>query len=396
MPPPEHLLDPDTLALADELGEQSTTDDIVSLVSTLRKAGHPPDRIHHALEQTRLRRKARTKLGPFADRMLFTEVGLEQATRLSVAAHHAGRFSGAGLGHVGDLGCGLGVDAMAIASLGVQVTAWERDELTAALASYNLAPFDNATVIHGDALDQDLSGLDAIWADPARRDQQRRLTDPQQWSPSLTDIFAIAKRLPAGIKLAPGIDRDLLPNDAEWQWVSVDGETVEVVVWTGVLAREGIGRSALVLKADTAHELTGHSDALDEPAGDLGDYLFEPDGAVIRARLIGDLARSLGGAMVHPTIAYITTDTPHHTPFATGFRITRVLPYKTQELKKWVREENIGVLEIKKRGIDVDPAALRKQLSPSGTAHATLILTRVGNKRLALVAQRLERPTSKG
>ena len=389
-PDPDSLLDRETLALADELGVSDRVDDMVKLVSDLKKAGHPQDRIHHALEQVRLRRKAGVKLGPFADRMLFTEAGLEQATRLQVAAHHAGRFQAAGLDNVVDLGSGLGVDSMALAALGIDVTAIESDELTAALATYNLAPFDNARVIHTDALGVDLTSFDAAWLDPARRSEGTRLHDPSQWSPTLTDAFAIGRKIPAGIKLAPGIDRDLLPHDAEWQWVSADGETVEVVVWTGSLARPGVGRSALVLTGDSAHELTAADDTADEPVGEMSEYLFEPDGAIIRARLIGDLARVLGGHMVSPTIAYITTDTPHPSPFATGFRIHQVLPYKLSGLKKWVREDNIGVLEIKKRGIDVDPAALRKQLPLSGPNQATLILTRLGEKRVALIASRLD------
>ena len=393
IPPASVLLHRDTLALADELAEMDTVPDMVKLVSDLKKAGHPQERIHHALEQVRLRRKARAKLGPFAARMLFTEAGLEQATRLQVAAHHAGRFQQAGLHHVADLGCGLGVDSMALAALGTNVTAVEHDELTAALAAYNLAPFDNTHVIHADALGADLTGIDGIWLDPARRSNGKRLNDPSQWSPTLNEAFSLAEKLPAGIKLAPGIDRDLLPPDAEWQWVSVEGETVEVVVWTGALARPGVGRSALVISGDTAHELTSPSDSVDEPVGALGKYLFEPDGAIIRARLIGDLARQLGGRMVSPDIAYITTDSPDHSPFASGFTIHQVLPYKLAELKKWVRAENVGVVEIKKRGVDVDPAALRKSLPLKGSNEATLIITRVAGKRVALVASRLDPPS---
>ena len=393
IPPASVLLHRDTLALADELGEMDTVPDLVKLVTELKKAGHPQERIHHALEQVRLRRKARTKLGTFAARMLFTEAGLEQATRLQVAAHHAGRFQQAALTHVADLGCGLGVDSMALAALGMTVTAVEQEELTAALAAYNLAPFENAHVIHADALNTDLTGVDGIWLDPARRSDGKRLNDPAQWSPTLTEAFSLAARLPAGIKLAPGIDRDLLPPDTEWQWVSVDGETVEVVVWTGALARPGVGRSALVISGDTAHELTSPSDSVDEPVGELGSYLYEPDGAIIRARLIGDLARQLAGRMISADIAYITTDSPHHFPFASGFKIHQVLPYKLGELKKWVRTEGIGVVEIKKRGVDVDPATLRKSLPLKGPNEATLIITRVGGKRVALIASRLDSPS---
>jgi hypothetical protein len=91
------ILSLDGLRLLDEQPAWDTTADVVRTVSDLRKAGHPPGLVAAVLGQARLRSRAKTKFGPFAERMLFTEAGLEQATRLSVAAQHAGRFQRAGI-----------------------------------------------------------------------------------------------------------------------------------------------------------------------------------------------------------------------------------------------------------------------------------------------------------
>ena len=102
-----------------------------------------------------------------------------------------------------------------------------------------------------------------------------------------------------GVKLGPGTDRDVIPAGAEAQWISVDGDVVELGVWFGQVARPGIGRAALVIRGDAAHELTAPAPTpRTRPMGPLGDYLYEPDGAVIRARLIGDLARANGAWML--------------------------------------------------------------------------------------------------
>ena len=180
------LLTPEALRLLDELEPSAELGDALTLVSRLRKQGHPPSRVAAVLNQYRLRRKAETKFGPFARRMLFTPTGLEQASRLRVAAVHAGRFAAPGLDRVADLGCGIGGDAMALAALELRVTAVERDEVTAAIAAYNLVPFPNARVVHADALDQPLDDVDAVWLDPARREGASRLASPDDWSPSLT------------------------------------------------------------------------------------------------------------------------------------------------------------------------------------------------------------------
>ena len=171
--------------------------------------------------------------------------------------------------------------------------------------------------------------------------------------------------------------------------MSADGSTIELVLWSGALAREGVRRAALVIRHDTAHELTAGADAADEPARPLGAFLHEPDGAVIRARLIGDVARSLDAGMLDEHIAYLTSDAALTSPFVASFRVREVLPAEPKALAKALRERGIGRLEIKKRGVDVDPAALRTKLKLRGDESATLFVTRIGAKRVAILADRV-------
>jgi SAM-dependent methyltransferase len=376
----------------------NTAADVAAAVSRLRKAGHSPDLVSAVVGQARLRERATAKFDAFAAGMLFTRAGLEQATRLSVAAHHAHRFRAAGMTSVADLGCGIGGDAMGFAALGLRVTAVDADEVTAAIAAYNLAPFgDLVRVRHAtaEAAASDLAALanpDAFWLDPARRtaghgDTTR--TASSEWSPPLDWVFDLASRHPAGVKLGPGMDRDLVPDDVEAQWVSADGSTIELVLWSGALAREGVRRAALVLRGTSAIELTAPADAPDEPVRPLGAFIHEPDGAVIRARLIGEVARALGAGMLADRVAYLTSDTERTSPFVATFRVRETLPTDIRKLGAALRDRGIGRLEIKKRGVDVDPAALRTKLKLRGDGEATLILTRVAGARVAILADRL-------
>jgi hypothetical protein len=387
------LLTPEGLRLLDGMPPVESTDDVAKAVTSLRKAGHSPDLVSAVVGQSRLRMRGRTKFGELAERMLFTRAGLEQATRLSIAARHAARFREAGLTRVADLGCGIGGDAFGLAGLGLQVRAVDADEVTAAIAAYNLAPFGgDVEVLHGTAEDADLDGIDAVWLDPARRTAghtETTRTRPEDWSPSLDWVFALAQRLPTGVKLGPGLDRNLIPDDVEAQWVSADGSTLELVLWSGALRREGVRRAALVMRGDSAHELTAETDAADAPVRELGAFLHEPDGAVIRARLIGDVARSLEAGMLDEHIAYLTSDAALTSPFVSSFRVREVLPADVKGLSKALRQRGIGRLEIKKRGVDVDPAALRTRLKLSGSESATLFLTRIGARRVAILADRV-------
>lgn len=387
------LLTPEGLRLLDGLGEIGTTDEVAATVSRLRREGHAPDLVSAVVGQARLRTRARPKFDAFAERMLFTRAGLEQATRLAVAGRHAARFRAAGLNRIADLGCGIGGDALGFAGLGLQVRAVEADEVTAALAAYNLAPFgDAATVTHGRAEAADLDGVDAVWLDPARRTAGHTETarvGAGEWSPPLDWVFALAERMPAGVKLGPAFDRARIPAGVEAQWISVDGSTIELVVWSGVLARPGVARSALVIRGDAAAELTAPEDSADEPVRALGAYVHEPEGAVIRARLIGEVARALDAGMLAPGIAYLTSDAALTNPFVQTFRVREQLPFETKRLAGALRERGIGTLEIKKRGVDVDPAVLRTKLKLRGDDAATLIVTKIAGKRVALLADRV-------
>lgn len=387
------LLTPEALRLLDGLGAIDSTDDVAAAVSRLRAAGTSPDLVSAVVGQARLRSRAASKFGPFADRMLFTRAGLEQASRLSVAARHAGRFRDAGVTRVADLGCGIGGDALGFAGIGLEVLAVDADDVTAAIAAYNLAPFGtSAEVRHARAEETDLAAVDAVWLDPARRTAghgETRRTRAEDWTPSLDWAFELATRVPVGIKLGPGFDRAQLPPGVEAQWITVDGSTIELVLWSGILARPGIARAALVVHGDAAHELTASADAEDEPVRELGSYVHEPAGSVIRARLIGDVARTLEAGMLGSGIAYLTSDAPLTSPFVQTFRVREELPFDVKRLARALRERGIGTLEIKKRGVDIDPAALRTKLKLQGSASATLLLTRVGGARRALLADRV-------
>lgn len=381
-----HLLSPQGWALLGALPpyDESRT---LAISERLRREGLDPGLVAAALTQSRLRAKAHDKLGAFADGMLFTQAGLEQATRLEVAARHAQRYVTAGITHVADLTCGIGADAMAFAGMGLRVLAIDADEVTAALATVNLRHFPESEVRHADSLTVDLTGIDGAYADPARRTTSgSRVHDPTAYSPPLDAVLAVRSRVPAlGVKVGPGIPHGALPADAETQWVSVDGDVVEAGLWFGPLAPQGPGRSALVLRDGGAHALRADAALGPAPVGAVGEYLYEPDGAVIRAGLVGELAQLIDGRLIDPTIAYVTADQQHETPLATAYRVLDTQPFGLKRLRAYLRSRDVGRLTIKKRGTAVVPEQLRAQLDLRGSAEATIVLTRVAGRQVVLL-----------
>ena len=390
------LFTPEALALLNAIGDLDAKADVLKLVSALRAEGYDPGLVAAVLSQAKLRRRARKKFGDFTDGMLFTEDGLEQASRLQAAALHAGRFRGAGITQVADLGCGLGAESMAMGAIGLNVRAFEIDEVTAALAVFNLGAFDNVEVEQADITTLDLSQFEALFFDPARREldgkgeRATRKFDPAQFSPNFNWVLEQARTKPTGIKLGPGHPHEAIAQDAEAQWLSIDGDLVELALWFGEVKRLKVARAATVVNSTGRHEIVSETFE-SEPAdvSPLKQFIYEPDNAVVRSHLIADLAREVGASLISREIAYLSSDKEIDSPMMRGFRVIDEMAFDRKKLKAYLRERNIGTLEIKKRGVDVVPEQLRKELSLKGEIAATLILTRVGDDHRALIAQPL-------
>jgi len=369
------------------LARGAATGDPLAAASALRSAGIPPELAAAALTQVDLRRRAAAKFGPDAASMFFTRAGLEQATRAVVANRRAARLVAAGVTTLADLGCGLGSDALAAARAGIRVLAVDADPRTAELAAVNaevLGLADRVTVECADATSVPVEGYDAVFADPARRTAGRgRVFDPKSYSPPWDFIAGLAERVPRTVlKLAPGIDHELLPPGAEGEWVSVGGDLVEAAFWCGPLAQ--VPRRATLLPAES--ELTG-SGTRKAPVGVVGAYLYDPDPAVVRSHLVAEFAETVGGRLADPEIAYVYTDDPVATPFARRLEVTDVLPFSLKRLRTLLRERGVGRLEIRKRGSALDVEQLRRDLRLAGSEAASLVLTRVAGAPTVILVE---------
>ncbi|MFC3501313.1 methyltransferase domain-containing protein [Micromonospora krabiensis] len=372
--------------------------DPLAAASALRAAGVPAGLAAAALTQAELRRRATGKFGPSAAGMFFTRPGLEQATRRVVADRRAARLRAAGVGTLADLGCGLGADALAAGRAGIRVYAIEADPLTAAMATANVAAAGLAelvTVECGDATAFDVSRVDAVFCDPARRSSGtgRRIFDPSAYSPPWDFVVGLAERTPRTVvKVAPGIDHALIPAGAEAEWVGVDGDLVEAALWCGRLAE--VPRRATLLRQEPpagkptapVEQLTGGGDR-EATVGPVRRFLHDPDPAVVRAHLVAELADRLDATLGDPDIAYLYADTPATSPFTRCLEVTDVLPFSLKRLRALLRDRGVGRVEILKRGSALTPEQLRRDLRLAGDAAASLVLTRVAGAPTVLVCQ---------
>lgn len=364
------------LAAAVEAG-----DDSLATLTRLRRIAEP-DQVAVALTQAMLRVKARDKFGADADRMYFTPDGLEQATRRRVAEHRAARLVAASARTLVDLGCGIGGDLLAASRAGLTCAGVDLDPVRIAVAEANLAALGLPGAVQvADVTTVNTDPFDVAFADPARRTARGRTFDVDDWTPPWPFVEGLLAR-DSCVKVAPGIPHDLVPADVEAEWVSDHGEVKEAALWSGRLATTR--RRATVIGDGGLATLTDEDDP-GAPVVPVGEFLYEPDGAVIRAGLVTAVAAGVGGGLVDEHIAYVTADGAFRTPFARGYRVLEELPYREKQLRAALRERGIGRLTIKKRGVDVVPEQLRARLSLRGDEEATLVLTRVAGAGVALL-----------
>lgn len=384
------LLTPEGRALLDEVRDTDPARELA--VATRLRRTHPAELVSAALGQARLRRRAAAKFGERdAGRMFFTPNGVEQSTRASVAAYRAERMTALGVTSVADLCCGIGGDAVALARAGIRVLAVDRDPATAAAARANaeaLGLDELIEVREADVMEVDTAGYDAVFVDPARRGGRGRIFDPEAYSPPLSWAVEAARTAPraAALKVAPGIPHEAVPDDAEAEWISDGGDVKEAVLWFG--GTPGAVRATLLPGPRT---LLG-TGLPDPEVRTPGRYLYEPDGAVIRAHLVAEVAEQVGGGLLDATIAYVTADELVATPYATAYEITDRMPFNVKRLKALLRERGVGTLTVKKRGSAVEPEELRRKVKPQGPNAATVFLTRVAGAPTMLIGHPARMP----
>jgi predicted RNA methylase len=378
------LTDPGQALLARAVTLAAETGDPLKAQSVLRRefpAVEAPY-VAVAMSQAQLRRKAVAKFGDLAARMYFTPDGLEQATRLAVAEHRAARLVAFGATSAIDLGCGIGGDLVAAAEAGLVCAGVDLDPVRVAVAEANLAALDlPGALMVADATTIDPTPFDVAFADPARRGARGRTFDPDGWTPPWPFVETLLAR-DSCVKVAPGIPHELVPDGVEAEWVSDHGEVKEAALWSGRLATTG--RRATVIGETGLATLTDEDDP-GAPVRPVGEFLYEPDGAVVRAHLVTAVAAGVEGGLVDEHLAYVTSDASFRTPFARGYRVLEELPYREKQLRAALRERGVGRLTIKKRGVDVVPEELRKRLDLRGDEEATLVLTRASGAGIALL-----------
>jgi hypothetical protein len=366
-----------------------STDPSHRLLERFRKS-LSAERARLVAQQTELRCKAVEKFGDSASEMFFTDLSLQQATDRWIAIHKARRFQNTQ--PIIDYCCGIGGDFVALADR-APTTAWDRSAQMVVFAEANARCWGRSQSAHvclGNVEDHP-PALDNQWhLDPDRRTAGRRSTHVEWHSPNEETIRSWLGAAPHGaIKLAPAtvLDADWQAR-AELEWISRDRQCRQLVAWFGNLAEVAGSRRATAIHGDASCTFAGDNNVSAEIATEIGSFVFDTDPAIRAAKLTNTLAASLGCTILSPGESYLTADRAIEYPLVTAFRVSEVLPLRLGSLVKHLKASNIGALEIKTRGVATSPEQVRSRLKLAGTRSVSLLLTKLGKKEIAILAER--------
>jgi hypothetical protein len=108
---------------------------------------------------------------------------------------------------------------------------------------------------------------------------------------------------------------------------------------------------------------------------------------------VAEYADLVDGHLADPDIAYVWSSSASVTPFGRCFAVDEVIPFSLKRLRAALRDRGVGRLEILKRGSPLDVEQLRRDLRLSGSGDASLLLTRVDGRPVAVIAHPVPVPS---
>ena len=380
------------------IAETSKIRDVIKRRKYLKAQNVSEEDIGGILDDVHYRTRGRDKF-PRASKMRFTRDGLAMATGKAVAEYRTWKIRKQ-LGSVRkalDACAGIGGDTIAM-SLRWKVVSVEIDPEMTGLLRHNIEVYDvqhKVEVVQGDitklvsdeGFKSRLGELDVIFFDPSRRGSGGRTVKTEEYVPPLSFIDELLSLCPnLCVKISPGTDLDRIRYDCDIEVISNRGEVKEVVLWFGKLKLVQERKAVLATKLPEKMTME-RVNTLKIKVTQVSDYLYEPDPAYIKARLIDTLAQQYDLTQIHPKIAYLTGEEKLRTPVLKTYEVMRVTSTEPAEINAALGELGIGRIDFKARGVSVDMKGILKRIIGKGKRRGIVVFTVVGKKDRAVICR---------
>jgi len=387
------------------------TDDVRSLALQAQK--YPGVDMPAALMQIAGRQAAAEKIPSWhaSENILYPRhLSLEQCSSEATARYKAAIAAGTTLT---DLTGGFGIDCAFLSAKFQQVTYVERQETLCRIASHNfpLLGLNHIEVKNSDGVAylQEMSPVDWIFIDPARRDGHGGKTVAiADCEPNVAELEALllAKAQHIMVKLSPMLDLSLSIQDLkhvqEAHIVSVNNECKELLLILGhnAIIPENIAIHCVNLQtkggkslqeAEQPFTFTREQEQSSpcEYTATPGNYLYEPNASILKAGAFRSIAHTYKVKKLHPNSHLYTSGKPVEGFPGRSFRITGMCTLNKKELKATLG--GIGKANITVRNFPSSVAELRRRIKLSEGGDVYLFATTLGDEQKVLIRCEKER-----
>jgi len=362
----------------------------------LKKRGIKEPELSSILDRVHFIVKGKEKY-PRATQMKFDRDGLAQASSKTLAEYRTWKIRQQ-LGKVNlalDVGSGIGGDTIFMALrwkvISIDIDPKKMEMLHHNIAVYNVV--DNVEAIQGDIYEllkdpifrEKAGEVDFIFFAPSRRKGWTRTTKFERYIPPLSLVDKLLEICPnLCVEIAPAADLSKIDYDCDIEIISNKGEVKEAVLWFGSLKLNPNEKSLMATKLPeriTLVKRETHSIEVVQPES----FLYEPDPAFIKAQLVNDLAVEYNLKLIHPQIAYLTGDKLVETPLLKPYRIHAITELNYSEINNELSRLDIGRVDSKSRGVNIDHGDIRKQVKGSGRRIGVVIYTQINHKPKAII-----------
>ena len=371
--------------------------DVKKRRSILDKKGLDNEEIEEILEQVHLQIKGKLKF-PRANLMKFSRDGLAQASSKYLAEYRTWKMKSKlkEINNSLDICCGIGGDTIAMA-LRWKVFAVDKDENVINIAKHNLKAYNlenNVEFIQGDVVKlvddvefiKKIKDVDCIFFDPGRRSKEKRTVKIEEYQPPLSFVEQLQEISPnICVKISPGADLNRIKYDCDIEVVSYKGEVKEIMLWFGGFKIDSNKSQILATKLPEKITLVKAEQKLDVKSSNLKKYLYEPDPAFIKAYLIEDLANKFKLTLINDKIAYLTGDESIDTPLLKKYLVKKVSNIEYKEINYSLSKLNIGKVDFKSRGVNIDLRNIHKKIHGNGRDKGLVIFTKIDGKKQAII-----------
>ena len=348
-----------------------------------------------AATQIEGRRMAVTKLPAWAavEGIIYPiRLSMEQCSSEATARYKASLVEGTRLA---DLTGGFGIDCSYMAERFSEITYVERNAELCRIAEHNFALLGKAIrVVNADSEDT-LAGLplqDWIFVDPARRDRGgNKVVSLSDCEPNVCRLepLLLQRASRVMIKCSPMLDiaqaMSELKSVNEVHVVAANNECKELLLVLGSEARGEVPIHAINLQGErtqrfvyTAREEAG---AVCHYTAALGNYLYEPNSALMKAGCYRLPAVRWGLSKLHRNTHLYTSDTLVSDFPGRVFKVERVCGFGKKELKTLdCKKANLAVRNFPEH---VDTLKKRLKISDGGSTY--LFATTLDDDTRALV-----------